>query len=275
VRRAASAGAALVVCASCGFLSPSPLEAAADSLAEVRSGTLGFRLVAETPGGQEAGFFLRGTFALPEGAELPQADLTYGRVGVAGESETTFLATGDAAYVEVEGQAYELPPEAVGALVGAADPGEDGLFGELELDEWVREPEVTEGPPVGGDDGPSTVVEGDLDVVAALNDLTGLARAAGGFDLPPLEGDEAERLEAAVDGAHLKVVTDGDDVFRRLEIAVELGADAPDALAGPLEDLLGVAFELQVSIDDPNSSVTVDPPTDARPIEELVPDGLG
>lgn len=276
MRRAVATGAAAFLCASCGFFGgDDPLADAAASLAEVRSGVLGFRLVAESAGGEEAGFFLRGPFSLPEGADLPQAELTYGRVGVPGESETTFISTGDAAYIELEGQAYELPPDAVADLVGAADPGEGGLFGQLRLEEWVREPSVSEGDAVDGEGAASTVVEGDLDVVAAINDLTRLARDTGGLDLPALEGDEAERLEAAVESAHLEVVLDGDDVFRRLEIAVDLAADAPDALAEPLADLLGVAFELQVSIDEPNSAVTVEPPSDALPIEELVPEALG
>lgn len=254
---------------ACGVLGGGdPLAEAADSLGAVRSGILGFRLAAETPGGQEAGFFLRGVFSLPEGAELPLADLTYGRIGVPDGPKTAFVSTGDAAYLEVDGAAYELPPESVGELVGAPAASEEGPFDQLELAEWVDEPRTTEGSPLGEDGVPTTIVSGDLDVVVALNDLFDLARGAGGFDLPALEGDEAERLRNAVEDAHLEVVT-ADDVFRRLEIRVELAADAPQALADPLADLLGVGFELQVSIDEPNERVTVEPPEDPRPLEEL------
>ncbi len=244
--------------ASCGLVGSDPLERAASSLRDIRSGTLGFRLLAETEGGQEAGFFLRGVFSLPEGAELPLADLSYGRLGISGEPDTGFVSTGEAAFVEVDGQAYELPPAAVESLVGAAEPADEGPFGELELEDWVKEPEVSDGRPIDANGGESVVIEGDLDVVRALNDLLDLARGTGGFDVPPLEGEEAERLEAAVESARLETMTDDDDVFRRLEIEVELGADAPESLSEPLADLLGVGFKLQVSIDEPNEPVHVE-----------------
>lgn len=258
-----------LACASCGLVGGDPLADAADSLGDIRSGVLAFRLVAESEGGQEAGFFLRGAFSLPEGEELPVADLTYGRLGIEGEPRTSFVSTGDAAYLTVDGTAYELPPESVGDLVGSAAPGDEGPFDQLEMTEWVDDPEESEGRPLGEDGVPTTVVSGELDVVTALNDLFDLARG-NGFDLPPLEGDEAERLREAVEDARLEVVT-ADGVFRRLTVTVDLGSDAPQALQEPLAELLGVRFQLHVAIDEPNEPVTVEPPSDPQPIEDLAP----
>ena len=272
MRRAAPALVAFA-CASCGLIGGDPLADAADGLAAIRSGVLGFRLVAETEGGQEAGFFLRGAFSLPEGEELPIADFSYGRIDSGDEPRTRFVSTGDAAYLEIEGTAYELPPETVSDLVGAAAPSEEGPFSHLEVTEWVDDPDESEGRPLDEGSAPTTVISGELDVVAALNDLFDLARDAGGFDLPPLDGEDAEMLRNAVEDARVELVT-ADDVFRRLEVTVDLAGDAPGSLEDPLADLLGVGFRLQVSIDEPNEPVTVDAPSDPRPIEELAP-GLG
>ena len=252
---------------SCSAVADDPLASAAESLREIRSGILGFRMKAETSGGEESGFFLRGAFSLPEGGDLPVADLTYGALGIPGETETGMILTGDAAFAEIDGQAYELPEESAAGLAGAFDP-EKGPLVDLELGTWVDDPEISEGAPLDG--APTEVIEGDLDAVAALNDLLDLARDAGTFDLPPIEGDDAEALEEAVDSSRLRVVTDGEGTFRRLEITVDLGAEAPEALHDALAGLLGVRFELQVSIDEPNETIEVEPPESPLPIEELV-----
>lgn len=266
--RARALCAAALLATSCGLVGgDDPLGAAASNLGDVRSGVLGMRLVATTEGGQEAGFFLRGKFSLPEDASLPVADLSYGRLGTDAEPETTFISTGDVAYIEVAGQAYELPGETVSDLTGSDQPGDEGPFDDLEPDTWIGDSTVGPGPPIDGVE--TETVEGDLDVVTALNDMLDVARGFGGVDLPPIEGDEADRLEAAVRSAHLRATVDHNDLLRRLEIAVELGADAPEALAAPLEDLLGVSFKLQFSIDQPNEPVVVEAPEGALPLEEL------
>ncbi|MFN2588281.1 MAG: hypothetical protein ABR613_09225 [Actinomycetota bacterium] len=257
---------AALAAASCGTISEDPLATAATSLRDIRSGVLGFRLQAETDGGEESGFFVRGSFSLPEDDSLPVADLTYGRLGTPEEAETGLILTGDAAYAEVDGQAYELPPESVAGMVGAVDLEGGPLF-DLELGKWVDDPEVSEGAALDGV--PTTAIAGELDVVTALNDLLDLARDAGTLDIPPIEGDEAERLNEAVESARLEVVVDDDDAFRRLDVSVDLGAEARGALHDALEGLLGVGFELQVSIDRPNEPIEVAPPADPLPIEEL------
>ncbi|MDQ3957830.1 MAG: hypothetical protein M3273_05855, partial [Actinomycetota bacterium] len=270
VRRAALCLAALLA-SSCGTFGAHPLADAADSLDEIRSGVLGFRLIAETAGGQEAGFFLRGPFSLPDDGSLPLADLSYGQIGTDVQAGYGFVSTGDAAFIEIAGEAYELPSDRVAALFGAAEPADEGVFDELHLEEWVEDPEVSEGPVLDGE--PTEEIEGDLHVVVALNDMLDATGGVGGSDIPPVEGEDAERLEAAVESARLLVVTDSDGTFRRLEITVDLEADAPAALQEPLKDLLGVGFKVQMSIDRPNGEVSVEAPLAPRPFEDLVPPG--
>lgn len=104
--------------------------------------------------------------------------------------------------------------------------------------------------------------------MAAANDLFGLARDLGGTTVPAVEGEEAERLRAAVESASLEVVIGRDDeLLRRLRIDVDLTATAPDRLEPALAELLGVRFQLLLAIEDPNEPVRVEPPPDSLPAQ--------
>lgn len=177
-----------------------------------------------------------------------------------------FISTGKAAYVEIGGTAYELPPENTESLRGDPQAAEEGPFDQLELDTWVTDPETSEGETVDGVE--TETIAGRLDVVAAANDLFGLARDLGGTTVPAVEGEEAERLRAAVESASLEVVIGRDDeLLRRLRIDVDLTATAPDRLEPALAELLGVRFQLLLAIEDPNEPVRVEPPPDSLPAQ--------
>jgi hypothetical protein len=258
-----------VVTVACNPLADDPLGVTADKLGEIRSGTMVLRIVASTRGGDDTGFEIGGPFSLPEGESLPEAELAYERLGEEVSEALVFVSTGEAAFLEVDGQAYELPPEQVSTLVGSADPGDEGPFDGLDVSAWAIEPKASEGDVVDGVE--TEVVRADLDVVAAVNDLFDMARDFGAADLPSVKGDEAERLRRAVETATLELVTGKEDRFlRRLRVAIELGARAPEDLDPALRDLLGVRFKLVLSISDPNQEIDVPAPSNPLPYESLV-----
>lgn len=252
----------------CGLLGPKgPLEETTDRLGDIRSGNLSFKLSAATRGGAETGFELKGPFSIPSGAALPTARLDYRRLGVPGSRPSTFISTDKTAYIEVGGRAYQLPPDQVSGLRGSRD-AQGGPFETLDISGWVDKPRVTRGPKIDG--AQTNVIRGDLEVVAALNDLFGLAREFGSSNLPQLGQKDQKHLEEAVKSARIEVITGrSDSLLRRLSMVVDLGAEGPKRLSPKLRNLLGVNFRLEMAISDPNRPINVATPKNALPFSRL------
>lgn len=244
----------------------SPLEKTASKLDDIRSGNMDLRLVASTSGGQKTGFELKGPFSMPEGEELPQADLTYTRFLGTGQDSFGFISTGDAAFMRVGQSTYRLPDERVESMMGSEDPGSKGPFSGLDLDDWVPDSEVV----ASSEGSDAETITGDLDVVKVVNDLLGIANEYGGAGRPEIEGDDADRLREAVANAGLTLVTGKDDrILRSLLITVDLGKEPPEAFKKALEGISGVNFTLELKITDPNSEITVKAPANPLPYEGL------
>lgn len=272
MKRMAAAAAVMVLLAGCGSDAKDVVTQTADNLESLRSGLLELRVSATSaPGDEEiaeAGFELIGSFQLPEEGELPVADLEYTDLGADEPSTQGFISTGDQVFIEVEGQAYELPEEQTQTLRGGGGD-EEGIFAGAAVDEWLIDPELTEGESLEGAE--VDRVSGELDVVAALNDLFAIAQRFGaGAEFTTIDGDEAERLENAVQSSHMEVVSGAEDrLLRRLLIEVELALDEEQRLAEVLGPLAGAGFRVDMSISEPNQPVEVEAPSDPLPVEEL------
>jgi outer membrane lipoprotein-sorting protein len=119
----------------------------ADKLEEIESGMLGMRLVVTPKGedGETVGFELRGPFALQGPGELPVARIAYTQIRGSERGTVTVVSTGRKAYVEVNDQAYELPPEQAEQLRQAGKELKEGKgLGELGLDDWIKDPELSD-----------------------------------------------------------------------------------------------------------------------------------
>ena len=272
MKRLAAVAALMLVLASCSTDASAVVTETAENLEELRSGLLELRVSAQAAPGEEeeaeAGFELIGSFELPEEGALPVADLEYTDIGADEAVTQGFISTGDQAFIEVDGQAYELPPEQTQTLVGG-EGSDDAIFEGASVEEWLKDPELNEGESL---DGAEVVrVSGELDVVAALNDLFGIAQRFGstaGFT--SIEGDEAERLENAVQSSRIEVVSGAEDrLLRRLLIEVELALGDDVELAETLGPLAGTSFTIDMSISEPNQPIEVQAPADALPLEEL------
>jgi hypothetical protein len=272
MRRLALASALLALAAgACGGGSESassPQDALAETarnLGDIQSGTLGLR-VSVGSDGEEAGFVLEGPFAFAENADaLPLADLEYTQAA-GGESETVrFVSTGEKAFVVVGGQAYELPDDQVASLRGTGSgEGSAGGLEELRIDDWFQEPGLSDGGSVGGAE--TDRVRARLDVVATANDLLELAGTLGGSVGGRLEGEGAEQLRRAVESAAVEVYTGKEDrLLRRLVVEARFRAAPPPELEQAFAGLPSADFRLELTIDEPNSEVTVEEPANAQP----------
>jgi uncharacterized protein YqgV (UPF0045/DUF77 family) len=266
---------AALLLGSCASSGPeAALGDTANNLSEINSGVLDLEMkatAADEDQEESTGFVLSGPFALPKEDQLPVTNLEYTQIAGEESDVTGFISTADSAYVVIDEQAYELPPEQVEPLRGTGEETED-IFGEADFESWLDEPKVEEGPEL---DGVATeVVSGDLDVVAALNDIFEVARHFGADEtvFPVIEGDDAEHLSNAVESAHLKMVTGTEDrLMRDLKIEIRFDVQHQAELAEVLGSLAGVEFSFHMEIQDPNEAVVVEPPTDALPYTDLAP----
>jgi hypothetical protein len=271
VRRTASLLVLVALVAGCGGggRADEVLSDTAGNLGKLRSGDLTLRLVVSPREGTKGriGFELHGPFALRP-ASLPIAKIAYTQIAGAREAAATFISTGTKAFAEVNGKAYELPASSTAAIRKAAGGAEGpNTFGRLRIDNWVENPVVTDGGQVGG--APTTRVSGDLDVVAAANSLLDLLRQLGRA-APTIEGDQAKHLENAVKSSSLELWSGRDDhLLRRLLLKADLGLDVPQSLRRVLGDVVGAKIDFELAVSDPNTPVSVAPPTNPLPSSQL------
>jgi hypothetical protein len=266
VRKGAPLALLAVIAAGCGGDSPEKvLKETADNLGDVRSGRLAMRMsiagTAPQARGGTVGFALRGPFALAAPGGIPKARVAYTQVAGPNRATVTLIATGKQAFVQVGGRAYELSAaqsRQLRAGTGGLGRGEAGQ--QLKVGSWVRDPEVTDGPPVDGQE--TQRVTGKLDVPAAARDLLRLTQALGPGEEAQraLRGGAARELEGAVRSSRFELLTGKDDhLLRRLRLAAELRAgDAPGAR---------ISFDLGLA--RPNEKVTVAAPRDPQPASAL------
>lgn len=249
------ATASFVVLLLLGACSPDASESAASSLqkiSDIRSGELALDVSIAPSGEDEAtGFSLEGLFSLPEeqGA-LPEADLLYTQRADGSEAEGRFIADGETVTVEVEGESAELPPEQVESFRVGGDGSGDSVFGNLDVESWFPEPETEES-------GDAVTLSGELDVIAALNDIFEIAESFGAT-LEPIEGDEADIVRDSVRSATGEITSDAEDgLLRHLVVEFDFGVADPD-LAEALGPLAGATFTIDLAISNVNETVDID-----------------
>ncbi|HEX9968811.1 MAG TPA: hypothetical protein VGB03_01630 [Acidimicrobiales bacterium] len=252
--------AAVAACGTGGGGASSVLEEATEKLAEVRSGELHLRVTASTlaADAREVGFDVKGPFALSDTAGgLPKVRFAYTDLLGAKSATTTFVSDGDRAFVEHGGRTTPVPEDDVAHLRGKADTKKAAALGGLRLDEWADDPEQSED---GG------TVTAEVDAVAALNDVFGVAASVGadsGSTFPRIEGKDAERFRRAVRSSRMEVETAGDNVLRALRLVIELAP--PDADKERIQRLLGrfngARLAVTLELDRVNQPVEVSAPT--------------
>lgn len=273
---------------ACGGEAPGEVVARTqDNLARIRSGDLDARLVIAAEGPKRTGatgFELRGPFELARSAgDLPKARIAYTQIAGSRRATVTLVSTGERAYIEVRGMAYELTSdqerqlrEAGGPLGGGSGSGAPGATasptGSLDLAAWLREPDLSGGGSIGGAE--TDRVTGEVDVARVVTDVLGAAErlgvsgeAVGGG---ALRGAGDERLDRALAASSIELLTGREDrLLRRLQLGVKLDAKAAAGGGASLGDVEAVRVDLELAIERPNTPVRVDAPRDARPASEL------
>jgi hypothetical protein len=275
-RSTLGAGAAAVALLLSACARPSAQEVLSDTaanLGRIDSGVLRMRMLTEATGqlAGEMGFELEGPFALPAGGEsLPLAEFRYTQIAGPQSAEATFISTGEQAFVEIEGQAYKLPVDSLAEEPAAAPAAAAAGLGTLRLNEWIRNPELSDGGEVGGAD--TWKVTADLNAGVAIPDLMELSGSLGstGF-LAAFEGAGSEQLEQAVESSTIELYTGKDDrLLRRLVMDIRLGlSHLEEDLGEAVTGLANMHLRFEVEVSDIGRQVSVDAPVDPLPISEL------
>ena len=223
---------------------------------------------------------------------LPQLDLAATVSGEGAGQSIDFdggvTVTSDNAFVEYGGQAYELGSD----MFEQFKKGFESQAGQNADAEGFQESCATAIEAQGGDasacdfdinawftnltnagtedvEGASTVhISGDIDVAQMLEDLSGLAQsvpsASGQVDQAQID----QAAEAISDASFDVYSGEDDDILRKLDFNLSLD---PSAVAGATPvpvDSVDLGFSVALSA--VNEEQTIDAPSDAQPIEDLL-----
>src|SRR3712207_6126000 len=163
---------------------------------------------------------------------------------------TTLFRSGERAYARVGDELQELTGSQLEALRDAAGElgGEGGLL-ELRIDDWIEDPKAEDGGEVGGAE--ADRVHGELDIVATVNGLVGLARGFGRA-IPRISGSAAEQLREATKETSFELYSGKDDrLLRRLTMSARFGLEVPEELREAIGEAVGAEITFRLGVTDP------------------------
>jgi hypothetical protein len=236
---------------------------------------------------------------------VPQLDLDATLSGEgAGQSvnfEGGLVVTEDNAFVEYQGDAYEIGADAFNQLKGDLEAQADKAGGEsgdstasfreacergieaeggdpsacdFDISAWFTDLSNDGTEDVGG--ASTTHISGSVDVQQMLTDFVGLAQAVPGAE-GQLDLDSGlDQVDEAISEASFNVYTgEDDDLLRKLDANVAID---PSAIAGATPVPIGtIDLSFSVELSEVNEEQTVEAPSNAKSIDELEQqlEGLG
>ena len=282
------------------------IEATFNNDEQVTSGVLDFSI--EASAGDQGNFSasISGPF---QGVEddptaVPQLDLTAKVSGSgAGQSldfEGGLVVTEDDAFVEYNGQAYDVGKDTFSQLKDQMEQqadqagsssgdaatsfkegceqaieaqGGDASACDFDLSGWFTDLSNDGTEDVGG--ASTTHISGNVDVAQMLTDFIGLAESVPGA-AGQIPQDQLDQVQQAVTDASFDVYSgEDDDLLRKLDANVSIDPSAIDSAVPVPIDSVDLSFSVELS--DVNEDQTIEAPSGAKPIDDLVQQfgGLG
>jgi hypothetical protein len=211
-------------------------------------------------------FEVEGPFRAAGGpTEVPDLDMTFRASGAGQEYAGRAIVTRDNAWVELEGETYEVGEDLWAELLAALRQqasGQPRSLAEAGIDpmDWLDGLEEDGEERVDGV--PATKLTGTVDVEAMLRDFDRLAGRQG------IPGPVLDQVDDVVDDLEFATWIDRNDVWRRItgETEFHVPEEERDS-AGGLE---GGSVTLEMTLAEPNEPVEIEGPAEARPIDELL-----
>ncbi len=254
---------------------------------KVGSGELRLDLRAEVEGVEQ----LKGPLALSVAGpfksngrlRLPSLDLDIAVRGAGQRLSGGLVTTKDNAFVELEGQAYELGEDIARRYTSSQrrNPGRSLESLGVQPDSWLKDPEVKEGADIGGDS--TRLVTGSVDIERVIHDFFDLLRSPTfrrqlerqgqtAPRIPEPDDKDLEKVKDAVEELRFEANVDENDVLRRVFVKARLEAPE-DADAG---DVKGADLSFGYTLEKVGGEPEIHVPSRARPFSELLRQfGLG
>ena len=222
---------------------------------------------------------LDGPFKSNGQKQLPTLDWDFVFDGAGQKITGGLIATRDNAFVELQGQAYEVGEEVFARLSREASrtkpdkpvsPGKLGLHPET----WLEDPKVEDGDPIGGDE--TRKITGSVNVRKVVEDVANLLesptvrrqleRQGQSGRLPKPSESEMKEIEDAIKDVDVEMAVDDNDVLRRFAAVVDF--DVPDEGDGG-DDATG-KLDLTYVLRKVGTEPVIRAPADPRPLSELL-----
>jgi hypothetical protein len=244
----------------------------------IRSGVLDLDVKIETSGGRSPGTLevkLGGKFQGQGSGQFPKFDFDVSFRVESGSQNITgsggLTSTGDGAFVNVDGTEYSVPRQLYDEFVTTytqlqgQNGGGTGLLQRLDIDpsKWLTDlkNEGTEDV-----EGTKTIhISGKADVPQIVDDLKRIAQragsAVGNVDLARLG-----QLDDVIQSGDVDVNSgESDKLLRRFQVSFDL--KPPAGTPGAPDSL---TLDLQLNLADVNQPQTIQAPTNAQPLENLL-----
>ena len=258
---------------------------------EITSGRVDISLEGSAEGNQAGNLTatIAGAFQTDKNdpAAFPQLDLS-AEISASATDESSFdftggfVATKDSAFVEYQGQAYDVGTSFFNRLKTLSERSVQraqarrknaSIFERLGIEpqNWL-----TNLSDEGDEDVEGTEVihiHGDADIEQMVSDLATIAQRAPGAAGQALDPAQLDEVETAIKEASVDVYSGKDDrVLRRLSVSLNI---EPPAGPGAL-DVSSVNVDFSLTLSDVNAPQTITAPSGAKPISRLLGDlGLG
>ena len=215
---------------------------------------------------------LSGPFQSNGNEKLPSFDWDASFSG-GGQSITGGLtSTGDQVFVNFQNEDYEVPKAQVDQINQqlAAQSGQEQSLSELGIDpkSWLTDAETVGDEEVNGAE--TTHVTAGVDVPKMLEDLNSVAEQAGGAMGAPqqLTPEQIDQINDVVQDPKIDVyVSKDDDTLRRLNL--EISFEIPEEQQSQLQGATGGTVKFSLDLSDVGQDQTIEPPADAKPLNEL------
>jgi hypothetical protein len=211
--------------------------------------------------------------------ELPLLDWDIAVQGQGQSLEGALVLAQDNAFVEFQGQSYELGTEIYQQFAQSYGQQQEAS-GAQSLDDlgvdpasWLEEPTVEDGEEIGGD--ATQLVAGSVDVGKLVRDFSELVQnpavqsqlESQGQEVPeePTE-EEIQQVEDAIEDVTFESNVDNDDNLRRL--LLDIAFQAPEG--EDTSELESGTVSIETTLESIGGEADIQEPTNAAPISELL-----
>lgn len=277
-----------LLAAGCGDSSSEDAQALLDKAFSktVDSGDLDLKLEANIDGLESfsgpLALDLSGPFNSGDEKTLPIIDWDITAKGGGQSLDAGLTVTDDNAYVEYQGEAYEVGAELFAQFErqyqaqqpdkSAGEPTLKSLG--LDPTTWLEDPQVEDGEEIGGD--PTQAVTGSVDVEKVVRDIYSVTKSdafrqqleSQGQTVPEIpepSDEDIEKIAEAIDKLDIEINIDDDDIARRVSVVSDF--TVPEGTGDG--QIKGGSLEVDYTLVEVGTDPEIEAPENAKPLSEL------